>query len=151
MKTALYRHFDAEGALMYIGITADPERRLSEHVKAGKWPIASVRVEWVRSAIDATTFERRAILEENPKHNIRRDTNEPPGLPQSGWRKVISDALIEKARSMRGVSLEAGLGKGYLHSVLIEGKDPTLDNFTKICGVLELSAAEVMSAEGAAT
>ncbi|MBM1556687.1 GIY-YIG nuclease family protein [Sulfitobacter mediterraneus] len=151
MKTALYRHFDAEGALMYIGITTDPERRLSEHIKSGRWPIASVRVEWVQSALDAAAVERRAIIEENPKHNIRRETNEPPGLPQSGWRKIVSDALIEKGLSMRGASLEAGLGKGYLHSVLIEGKDPTLDNFTKICGVLELSAAEVIAAEGATT
>lgn len=150
MKTALYRHFDAEGALMYIGVTGDPERRLSEHVKAGKWPIASVSVEWILNTHGPVAVERRAIIEENPKHNIRREANEPPGLPQSGWRKVVSDALIGKGLSMRGASLEAGLGKGYLHSVLIEGKDPTLDNFAKICGVLELSVAEVMSAEGGA-
>lgn len=144
MRTALYRHFDADGQLLYVGITSDPRRRLSEHLKAAKWPIASVDLEWFDNDLSAVRAERKAILTESPIHNIRRDTKEPPITPDRGWRKCLADTLVERELSLRAVSIGAGLGKGYLHSIILEGKDPTLGNFLKICDFLCLDVSEVL-------
>ena len=35
--TALYRLYDCDGTLMYVGITSNPERRFSEHASDKHW------------------------------------------------------------------------------------------------------------------
>ena len=71
MKTALYRHFDADGMLLYVGISKNPKRRMSEHSSRAAWfsQIAHVAVEWLDSRTAALLAERRAILSERPEHN----------------------------------------------------------------------------------
>jgi predicted GIY-YIG superfamily endonuclease len=69
--TALYRFFDAEGGLLYIGITASVPSRISEHSrKAWCWQAASVTLDWYPSASLARAAERIAIQTEQPRHNI---------------------------------------------------------------------------------
>lgn len=54
------------------------------------------------------------------------------------WRDRLQAALDQKGKSKREVSLAAGLGKGYVHGILSEGKDPTIDNLLKVCEALEV-------------
>jgi DNA-binding transcriptional regulator YiaG len=70
-RTALYRHFDATGALLYIGISLRPGNRLSEHLTGSAWAgdIANVTLEWFDSFEVAFNAERRAIIQEKPLHN----------------------------------------------------------------------------------
>ena len=56
-----------------------------------------------------------------------------------GWRARLSEAVAKSEKSGRQVSLEAGLGAGYLHSILKEGKDPTVSNLMKVCEKLGVS------------
>ena len=42
------------------------------------------------------------------------------------WRDRLQALVDASGRSMRDVSLGAGLSAGYLHSVLQDGKDPTM-------------------------
>jgi transcriptional regulator with XRE-family HTH domain len=58
---------------------------------------------------------------------------------QDEWRERLSRAIAEKKTSMRQASLGAGLGPGYLHSILTEGKDPTVQNLMKVCDQLNVS------------
>ena len=55
------------------------------------------------------------------------------------FRSNISSRLSSLNLSMREVSLKAGLGTGYLHGVISEGKDPTIQNLQKIAMVLGVS------------
>jgi transcriptional regulator with XRE-family HTH domain len=55
------------------------------------------------------------------------------------WRKRLSEAVANSKKSKRQVSLEAGLGAGYVHSILSEGKDPTVANLMKVCEKLNVS------------
>lgn len=55
------------------------------------------------------------------------------------WRARLSEAVANSTKSKRQVSLEAGLGAGYLHSILSEGKDPTVANLMKVCEKLGVS------------
>ncbi len=45
---------------------------------------------------------------------------------------------------MRNVSIGAGLGAGYLHSIVSEGKDPTVTNLVKICEQLSVSLCAIL-------
>lgn len=71
-KTALYRHFDKAGRLLYIGIAVDPKKRESSHRCYSPWAedIHEIRVEWLDTRHSAVAAERAAIQAEKPLHNI---------------------------------------------------------------------------------
>lgn len=87
-RTALYRLFDGQDRLLYIGIASNPERRWAEH-KNDKtwWPQVKRRtVEWHPSRLVAMTAEARAIKSEQPAHNIViPDPADPMTWPPPDW------------------------------------------------------------------
>lgn len=72
MRTHLYRHFSADGTLLYVGISMSALIRLSQHKVHSAWfdNIRSVTIELFDSRKDGLEAERRAIETELPKHNI---------------------------------------------------------------------------------
>lgn len=72
VPTALYRHWDAEGNLLYVGISLSPLVRLCQHRDASAWysAIATVTVAWFDSREQAAEAEVVAIKTEGPKHNV---------------------------------------------------------------------------------
>jgi predicted GIY-YIG superfamily endonuclease len=67
---AVYRVYDSADALLYVGVTASPQRRILRHRRAAWWTQAAY-IEWeffvtYGTAVDA---ERDAILTESPMHN----------------------------------------------------------------------------------
>jgi predicted GIY-YIG superfamily endonuclease len=71
--TALYRHYDKNNHLLYVGISLNPLKRLTEHKSSAsaKWvtAIAHITVEWFPSLSLAETAERLAIQTEGPTYN----------------------------------------------------------------------------------
>lgn len=49
------------------------------------------------------------------------------------WRTRLEAALKERGLSKRAVSLESGNGPGYVHSILTEGKEPTVEKLSSVC------------------
>lgn len=74
VPTALYRHFDSSGALLYVGISLSAINRLSQHMDASHWSeqITRVSIEWLPSRKAALEAEELAITAENPLHNLKR-------------------------------------------------------------------------------
>lgn len=70
MSTQLYRHFDGDGNLLYVGISLSAIARLGQH-KTSHWfnQIATVTIEKFDSRDDALDAEFLAIKTENPLHN----------------------------------------------------------------------------------
>ncbi len=70
-KIALYRHFDADNQLLYIGISLSAIDRFDDHIKTSEWAFESVRMEsqWFESREEALVAEKEAIKNEHPKHN----------------------------------------------------------------------------------
>jgi transcriptional regulator with XRE-family HTH domain len=60
------------------------------------------------------------------------------------WRARLLEAVSKSKKSKRQVSLEAGLGAGYLHSILKDGKDPTVANLMKVCDKLNVSLWSIL-------
>jgi hypothetical protein len=60
------------------------------------------------------------------------------------WRERLERGLKDLGVSKRAASLKAELGPGYVHSILAEGKEPTVDNLIKVCEAAGLSATWVV-------
>lgn len=69
--TYLYRHFDAAGVLLYVGISLSAVVRLSNHRTASSWSeqIATVTVEQFPTRGEAYEAETIAIRTEKPLYN----------------------------------------------------------------------------------
>lgn len=76
-RTALYRLFDVDGVLLYVGISVDPRKRFHGHRYGNGrskpkewWPqVASSRIEWFDSRPEAEFAESFAVVTEHPRHN----------------------------------------------------------------------------------
>lgn len=80
MDHALYRFYDANGALLYIGIALQPFARMGQHRREKSWwgEVATVTIEHHHSRADAVAAERDAIKAEKPKYNVVHNRGKPP-------------------------------------------------------------------------
>jgi hypothetical protein len=92
-SVALYRHFDADGALLYVGISNDPGGRRSGHLRNSIWADFADRdeVQWFPDRASAQEAERAAIQAEAPLFNWVHST--------SAARRRGVDYLVEKGRT----------------------------------------------------
>lgn len=72
-RTALYRLFDKEGRLLYVGVAFDPAERWKDHAMFKPWWPLAVRkvIEWHPTRTEALLCEATAIRDESPLHNIK--------------------------------------------------------------------------------
>lgn len=72
-RTCVYRAYDAEERLLYVGISMNLDGRLTKHRRTAWWPlVAEITVQWFDGRELAKSAERAAILNENPLYNITR-------------------------------------------------------------------------------
>ena len=73
MRTSLYRHFNEDGLLLYVGISLNHIARLGQHSKKAHWfdTISRVEIEHFPDRLSAEKAEYQAIRDEKPLHNIR--------------------------------------------------------------------------------
>jgi hypothetical protein len=63
----------------------------------------------------------------------------------SEWRKRLRDAIeAQPGVSQRSVSLASGNGPGYVHSILAEGKDPTISKLIAVCDAVPVSIIYIL-------
>lgn len=69
--TKLYRHYDRNGALLYVGITRNLERRNNQHAARSEWmlDVAFTMVTDYLTLGAAVDAEERAIQSERPRFN----------------------------------------------------------------------------------
>jgi excinuclease UvrABC nuclease subunit len=78
----LYRFYDAEGSLLYVGITKFFEPRLKQHYKNAEWffDTTHVRLEHYQTRQEVELAETRAIKTERPKYNIAKSLDKEVAL-----------------------------------------------------------------------
>lgn len=112
MKTAVYRHYDEAGRLLYIGMTANPYQRSTEHARLNTdfCGVARIEIEWHKSRHKAAEAERRAIKAEAPKYNVLHNSKAPPAPPNTIADRIASSrekAGLSKADLARIVDVSA--------------------------------------------
>jgi hypothetical protein len=105
--TALYRYFDADDALLYIGISNDPAFRGKAHLYESRrddWPQRAVRRvdEWHDSRPLALKAEEVAIKAERPLYNGTHNYDDADFDPSSWPRITDSPKAPFIANLMRG-------------------------------------------------
>lgn len=97
---AVYRLFDEQGALLYVGQCMYPKRRFVAHAKDQKWwqEVACWRVEWWPSRTAAITEEARAIRSEHPRYNTQHQL-----VPRGGRGRMPGQgAMVDLLAAMGG-------------------------------------------------
>lgn len=102
-KAAVYRHYNTDGDLLYVGASLNPFRRFLQHQGKSSWAYEAVNmtVEWYDSREDAETAEMVAISKEKPRYNIAGKPNRArdryiPVAGEYGWPHV-SEFLLAQA------------------------------------------------------
>lgn len=77
-ETELYRHFDAKGRLLYVGISLSTIVRLAQHKNVSHWMkrVARIDIERFPTRRMAEEAERRAIHDEGPECNVNGASSE---------------------------------------------------------------------------
>lgn len=101
----LYRCYDADGVLLYIGITQRGYDRFDNHRRSTAWwpEVASHTIQTYENRDEAQLAERHAIYREKPRYNVlhRRAGNllcgtDPVPLSQPLMREAMEEAAIAR-------------------------------------------------------
>lgn len=73
--TALYHLVDQDGALLYVGITDNLERRWKDHASGKAWwsQVAARSIQWLPTRGHALAAEADAIRLEGPRYNVQHN------------------------------------------------------------------------------
>lgn len=90
--THLYRHFDKDGDLLYVGISLSTVHRLGQHQENSHWfeSITRVEIERFPTREAALQAEAMAIKHEKPLHNVMH--NKPK-------KETLAEKLAHAQRS----------------------------------------------------
>lgn len=94
VPTALYRHYDANGTLLYVGISTSVMMRLAQHRWGSHWftRVVRVTIEWLPTREAALNAEREAIRKECPEcntvHALREGERSDDGLSLADASRV---------------------------------------------------------------
>ncbi len=104
--TKLYRHFDKDGALLYVGISTNVVVRLSQHSKYSHWfdEITNITIESYPTRDDALDAETKAIQTENPKYNIAKTKK-----PYERWSVNVEEAMLRSRAKLDGEVIKFGV------------------------------------------
>lgn len=115
-RTAVYRHYDESGALLYVGASMRPKQRLAEHRCRNLWAksVTDTKIDWYDSWAAAHNVEIMVIREENPLNNKnhkkkpeKEKTPKPP-KPEATAPELIID--MRKANGWSQSDLAEQLG-----------------------------------------
>jgi excinuclease UvrABC nuclease subunit len=84
MKQTLYRFYNQNDELLYVGITKFFEPRLKQHYKNADWFFETSRatLEHYQTRQDVEQAESRAIKLEKPKYNIAKNPDKEQALTE---------------------------------------------------------------------
>ncbi|MFF7335416.1 DUF6225 family protein [Streptomyces sp. NPDC008150] len=114
--TALYRLYDADDNLLYLGISFNPDVRWEQHRNDKHWAhqVARRTVEWYPTRVKALAAEEAATAAEKPRHDSswrKTGTGEKPAwLDPVGQQSVVDQlaAEIEQGQHWMGRVLMSG-------------------------------------------
>lgn len=137
MTQSLYRAYDSDDTLLYVGITCQGPARLDTHRRTSGWwdDVSYIIVEHSDDRRTVDQAETVAINTENPIHNVAKSLRlRPHGTPANSLR------LIREARgwSREALAEKAGTAALTILRYEIRGSNPafsTVVSWAKALGV----------------
>lgn len=116
---AVYRLWDAQGNLLYVGSAYDPEGRCQQHREKPWWPEVTRRTEeWHTNRTVAYVHEYAVIAAEGPRYNQ---------LGTAAYEPAVTDARLRQAEAARGrgaaQARAAALGREMRDFLAVAGAD----------------------------
>lgn len=110
--TAVYRYFDADDVLLYVGISNDPDFRAKAHLyesRRDSWPKRAVRRkdDWHASRDLALAAEKMAIETEKPLYNGTHNYDDAEFDPAS-WPTVQHGRKVDQIAALIRGEITAG-------------------------------------------
>lgn len=137
-RTCVYRLYDADNRLLYIGMSRDPKRRWAQHQAQRKpwWPdVVSRQVVWFPTRVIAEVVEREAIKEEHPLHNVK-DGYAKPRKPKVHAGPLGIQIQLDWVMRQRGMTL----------TELADRMDMHINNLSRIkLGKIKLIGVDVLA------
>lgn len=89
---ALYRHYDENNHLLYVGIANNLASRCGQHEGSSHWfeRVHNITVEHYKGRMEALNAEKKAIKNEKPLYNLEHAPKVKP--------KIITEADVSKYR-----------------------------------------------------
>jgi hypothetical protein len=98
MRTALYRHYDLNNVLLYVGVSLSTMTRFNQHIQCSDWATDSARmdIEWFDTREMALDAEKKAIKNESPRFNISHSLINKPTKKIKSNREELDDVTCSK-------------------------------------------------------
>lgn len=152
MKTTLYRYFDSDGQLLYVGITKNQFDRFASHSKNSQWfsQIATATFEHLDTREQALVAETNAIGTELPKYNKAGPVIAQDGLQHlmsliagqlpDEWHKEMSQKIAQTMSEINEFSVANEITKvGFAYASSFEWENDGEDRIVKCEACLELT------------
>lgn len=105
-RTAVYRFYDSENVLLYVGASGSPEKRWHGHAAKPWWPdVKRNSMTWYPTKQEALAAETDAIQDEHPKHNIVHKSS--PGGPSKMELIEVGEAYRSSREALRETMQES--------------------------------------------
>ena len=140
-KASLYRHFNDEGALLYVGVSKSVASRTKQHKASSHWAneISRTETQDFESREDALSAEVVAIKTENPIYNVAHNPGEPKGRPvffgppkPSGYPDLTQQDVIERLESLvtakykrKDIAADIGIKPQFLSRIMAGVSPPS--------------------------
>lgn len=140
MKVALYRHYSANGELLYIGMSGDPERRMREHQCRTDWAdgVGRSEIEWFPSRKAAREAESMEIERLSPPWNklVEKENKSVKSSPPRTPGMSDSPAHILNSIGRERCALALGVSAARVERATRDGHLPAawLDTLERIAG-----------------
>ncbi|MFJ7999002.1 GntR family transcriptional regulator [Streptomyces sp. NPDC096310] len=145
-RTALYRLYDADDRLLYVGISRTPEDRWKRHdLFKWWWPkVARKTATWLPNWADALKAEAAAIREEKPRFNGTHNYPVTPFAPDE-WPQITGGrGKVAALADLMRAKVESGAWP-------VGAKIPKREAIAEAVGVSESTAAaayRILQSEG---
>ena len=133
-KHQLYRHFDSNGSLLYVGISLQSTSRLIGHKTSSVWfaKITTITVEQFTSRQEALLAEKSAILKEKPLYNKVHNGFQPRKTTSNKKLFAIGITLTPNEYDLikQAAEIQQRTASNYARLILVEAARNEVNNQT---------------------
>ena len=142
--TNLYRHFNSEGRLLYVGVSLSAIGRLAGHRTKSDWfpNIARVEIETLPDRISALCAEKDAIANESPQFNVRHQGRKSSVVRVGNG--AISEMIIVSGLTNKELAAKAGVDNATAWRWRTGRRRPSIDQLAPLARALGCEPSELI-------